>query len=47
MKEELFSIDKNNTTMAHGNREKEAQKEHGLANNLAKAFIDSLKEVNF
>ena len=47
MKEELFSPDANNTTMAHINREKEAQKEHGLSNNLAKAFIDSIKEVNF
>ena len=48
MKEEIFSTDKNNTTMAHSNREKEVQKEeHGLANDLAKAFIDTLTETNF
>ena len=34
--------------MAHSNREKEVHKEeHGLANDLTKAFIDSLKEANF
>ena len=48
IKEELFSTDKNNTTMAHSNREKEVHKEeHGLANDPTKAFIDSLKEANF
>ena len=34
--------------MAHSNREKEIQKEeHELANDLAKAFMDSLKKANF
>ena len=33
--------------MAHSNREKEVQKEHELAIDLAKTFIDSLKEANF